>query len=258
MQLKKPTVGPILGARIYLESTVQQPLLVRGREEWTDQSCFLHLYSDDGRENKVIKIPISTNARNDLIGKVTLKGLSFDTVYNYQIGILEGKHDLKTVKNATFKGGYKGAFSTSNPGSSVTRFVFGSCCHFSLLGVNQADDAAFKSITEHWYGSEIVKDDFIMMLGDQIYGDHYNKKGLVATLPILDKRKLTLKHYFSHYRKAFGKRYKRKLMASIPTYMTFDDHEVHNDWGSDRFLDKPEDYRVLKDALHVDSNLVGF
>jgi len=90
-----------------------------------------------------------------------------------------------------------------------------------------------------------------MMLGDQIYGDHYNKKGLIATLPILNKKKLTFEHYLSHYRKAFGKNSKRRLMASIPTYMMFDDHEVHNDWGSAKFLDKEEDYRVLRDALEA-------
>ena len=251
ISLKRPTIGPILGARTYGDGNVAQSVMVRGRDEWADQTCFFHLTSDDGREDSVFKIPISKHSRQDVTGRLILKGLTYDTNYRYRVGMVSGNHAINTAKNAILKGGLKGSFSTSNPDTSVTRFVFGSCCHFSLLGINQADDAAFKTMYGQWFGPEQIKDDFILMLGDQIYGDHYNKRGLVATLPILDKRKLTLNHYLSHYKKAFGKRHKRTVMASIPTYMIFDDHEVHNNWGSNAFFDDHEDFRVLRDALHA-------
>jgi alkaline phosphatase D len=136
--------------------------------------------------------------------------------------------------------------------------VVGSCCHFSLVGINRADDAAFLTIRQQWEKG-IAEDDFLMMLGDQIYGDHRSGKSPLSLipayraallfLPIKNKLKLTFKHYLTHYRKAFKKVNKRKVMASVPTYMTFDDHEVHNDWGSERFLQEPADYDVLKNAL---------
>ena len=253
MQLAQPTIGPILGARVYEERSVQQHITVRGKDEWSDQTCVIKLESDDGRETRLFRIPISKHARNDRIGKLVLKGLSFDTNYKYRIGILQGKHTITELRHAKFKNGVTGTFITRNPRASVTRFVFGSCCHRSLIGINQADDAAFKTMCEQWVGDEHVRDDFIMMLGDQIYGDHYNKRGLLATMPILQKykHKLNLEHYLDHYRTAFSKRYKRKVMASIPAYMIFDDHEVHNDWGTEKFLRDTTDYRILQDALHA-------
>ena len=155
---------------------------------------------------------------------------------------------------------YRGTFETRNKNDSITSFVFGSCCHFSLAGINNADDAAFKSMLEHWEKGQ-AEDDFILMLGDQIYGDHGDGRNLLSKvpgfrvgmlfIPVISKKLLTFQHFLNHYYKAFRKKHKRKVMASIPTYMIFDDHEVHNDWGSNKFLNAPEDYRVLRDGLRA-------
>jgi len=252
MHLEQPTIGPILGARLYGVHKVDQSLTIRGRDEWTDQTCFLHLESDDGSEEEYYKLTLDIDPNFDLVGKLTLKNLQFNTNYHYRVGIVQGDVSLDVAREETLDGGYTGSFSTANPDISETRFVFGSCCHFSQLSLKQAnDDAAFKSVIEQWNRPNNVKDDFILMLGDQIYGDHPNGMGLLDARPFLCIKKLTLEHYLTHYRKAFAKRHKRELMASIPTYMIFDDHEVHNNWGSKKFLDDKANLQALKNGLQA-------
>jgi alkaline phosphatase D len=58
------------------------------------------------------------------------------------------------------------------------------------------------------------------MVGDQIYADDLN-----AFRP--DD---AIEEFFKRYRAVLSQQYIQKLMASIPTYMTLDDHEIEDNW----------------------------
>ncbi|MDB4222947.1 alkaline phosphatase family protein [Granulosicoccus sp.] len=259
INLYKPTVGPLLGYREYSDVSALQRVLVRGSKTRARQTCYFFVKKIDG---EFIKIPpkILRGKDHDYTVMLDLKNLPLDTKFEYKVTIAKGRkkppeYDLLKAKDC-----YRGVFETRNRNDSITSFVFGSCCHFSLVGVNQADDAAFKTMRNQWENGS-AQDDFMLMLGDQIYGDHGDGRNVLSKIPgfrvgmlfvpVLLKRLINFKHYLNHYYKAFRKKDKRKVMATIPTYMMFDDHEVHNEWGSNNFLNEPEDYRILKDALRA-------
>ncbi|ORU90809.1 MAG: hypothetical protein A6F71_07615 [Cycloclasticus sp. symbiont of Poecilosclerida sp. M] len=188
---------------------------------------------------------------------VDLNNLPINSKFAYKVTISNKDIQPPSYDALTAENCYQGVFETKNKNAAITSFVFGSCCHFSLLGVNKADDAAFKSILEQWEDGT-RQDDLLLMLGDQIYGDHGHGKSILSKvmgirIPMLFLPKpkifLTFKHFLKHYYRAFRKENKRKIMATIPTYMTFDDHEVHNDWGSNKFLTKRRDYKILSAGL---------
>lgn len=259
INLYKPTVGPLLGYREYSDCSILQRVLVRGNNTNAKQTCYFLVREVGGDFAKIFSKKLRGKA-HDFTAMMELKNLPLDTKFEYKVTIAKGNKKLPEYDLLKGKDCYRGIFETRNKNESITSFVFGSCCHFSLVGINQADDAAFKTIREQWENG-LAKDDFILMLGDQIYGDHGDGRNILSKIPgfrvgmlfipALSKKLLNYKHFLNHYYKAFRKKNKRKVMATIPTYMTFDDHEVHNDWGSNKFLKKPEDYRILKDGLRA-------
>jgi len=257
-KLTKPTVGPLLGYREYSTDKALQRVLVRGRELDKKQTCYFLVREIGG----LTELRFSKQLRgknSDYTAIIDLDNLPLDTRFEYKVTIAQGAKKSPKFDALKGKDCFSGTFETRNKNDSITSFVFGSCCHFSLTGLNKADDAAFKTMIEQWSGPNKINDDFMMMLGDQIYGDHRTGKSFLGKLPVFrqiilalkikNKKKINFKHYLSHYKKAFKKINKRKVMSAIPTYMIFDDHEVHNDWGSNKFLKGPEDYDMLSDAM---------
>ncbi len=259
INIYKPTIGPLLGHREYSDYSALQRVLVRGNKTKAKQICYFFIRDVNGNFKKIFSKKLRGKI-HDYTVMMDLKNLPLDTKFEYKVTISKGnkkppEYDLLKTKDC-----YQGFFETRNKNDTITSFVFGSCCHFSLVGINKSDDAAFKSIQKQW-DKGLAKDDFILMLGDQIYGDHGDSKNILSKipgfrvgmlfLPVISKKLLNFKHYLNHYYKAFRKKNKRKVMATIPTYMTFDDHEVHNDWGSNIFLKKIQDYRILKDGLRA-------
>ena len=95
-------------------------------------------------------------------------------------------------------------------------FAFGSC--FRPIG--EQSGQIFRTIAERSQEDNLR---FIMLLGDQIYADeyHFNGIGKVAT---------GLADYRAVYAYAFAWPPFRDLLASLPAFMTMDDHEVDDDW----------------------------
>ena len=252
-----PEVGPILGYRNYGDDAVSQWLFVRGKKADATQYCHVLVRERAGGFKKTVTRELGGSA-TDYSLLMVLDGLPLDTGFDYKVCCSQSSAPKIQYDTLKAKNCFHGSFETRNRNDTVTSFIVGSCCHFSLLGINQADDAAFKTLREQW-AAQAADDDLILMLGDQIYGDHRIPSGLGAVLPgyrqlllalpIKKKEKLTPKHYLKHYRKAFTRKDKRRVMASLPVYMTFDDHEVHNDWGSKDFLNESQDYDVLSAAL---------
>ncbi len=97
---------------------------------------------------------------------------------------------------------------------------------------------------------ECPDDDFVLMCGDQIYGDMGVGGGDIP----LPQRKLTFLHYLKHYRRYFARPGIAAVMASRPTYMIFDDHEVKNNWSGGAFNrgeKKFEHINIMKNGLQA-------
>jgi alkaline phosphatase D len=77
---------------------------------------------------------------------------------------------------------------------------------------------------------------FVLMVGDQIYADMFNKHVPVGLAD-------TYQEFQDRYIEAFGTRNIRKLLRSVPHYMILDDHEIEDNWTQDRMLQRKK--RVL-------------
>ena len=74
--------------------------------------------------------------------------------------------------------------------------------------------------------------DLLLLIGDQIYGD-----GIEKQFADTDS---WLERYVRRYNQLWAYQPMRDAMRSRPTYMSFDDHEVVDDWGTDRPKQEPE------------------
>ena len=71
---------------------------------------------------------------------------------------------------------------------------------------------------------------FLLCVGDQIYADDVWTRQVRSK--VFDP---TLRHaYQDAYQTQWDYRWFRRTLASFPTYMTWDDHEIRNGWGSER------------------------
>lgn len=110
---------------------------------------------------------------------------------------------------------------------SPISFILGSCHHpiddfggrennvlFEGLEQNLDNDKDFKNVR------------FMLMVGDQIYADPYERMGF---------RALTAREFSSVYTQAFAPNSaKARVMTRLPTYMILDDHEIVDAWDSSR------------------------
>lgn len=78
--------------------------------------------------------------------------------------------------------------------------------------------------------------DLMLLLGDQIYADYHHEFGIVDALhrtigakPRAEAR--TFDEYASIYRRSWGQADIRWLMATVPSAMILDDHEVRDNWN---------------------------
>lgn len=279
ISLRTPTVGPILGAFRKLkdhENYVAQRVLF-GRDHSLNEQQFgiLEIFGAQGAFHKVWKLDFGDWSRDFTC--VTEICLPAGETYRLRAGTISTANldsrlrDLPAPPNISqqliesdsmelawlgeLSGGMVSEFKTPKPDQETTRFVFGSCRHF---GPGKRDDRIFKAINEFPFDL-----DFCLMGGDQIYGDH----GL-SFLWFLDPvswffkqvkmKKLTFDHYLRHYRKAFGteRSETKRLLASIPTFMTWDDHEVFNNWSYGEIMGpRPENvsasfYEARRKAYH--------
>lgn len=108
-------------------------------------------------------------------------------------------------------------------------FLLGSCRYPGLLWKKKLSDQIFSAM----YAQKDAA--FTMMVGDQIYADLLNQieVGLADSYDEFQER----------YRTAFSTPNMSRLLASKPTYMILDDHEIEDNWAQDRV--KKSDKRAL-------------
>ncbi len=121
-------------------------------------------------------------------------------------------------------------------------FLMGSCRYPGLLWkVKHADRIFGPLLKEAQHTRDAVKASFVIMTGDQIYADMFNRM-----LPI--GRADTFEEFQERYHSAFGSPNMRRLLRHLPTYMILDDHEIEDNWRQDRII-RDAKYRLFTIAI---------
>ena len=139
-----------------------------------------------------------------------IQGLRADREYRYQV-----------LRRGRAVPGSRGSFRTMPaPGSlAELQFVFISCNHQQEEGI--------------WRQLKTFIDDskprFLLMMGDQVYVDQNGDvwKSHLDRPPAGRRQALAQKYQDNWSREPL-----REIMANIPVYMTWDDHEIRDGWGS--------------------------
>ena len=149
-------------------------------------------------------------AEDGFAGVAPVSGLSANSHYYYWLSLNDQPPSPALAP-------YRGFTTLPRAGERASfAFAFGSC----FRPESEQGRQIFRAITERAQKDKLR---FILLLGDQIYADdfRFNGIGKVAT---------SLADYRAVYAYAFARPPFRELLASLPAFMTMDDHEVDDDW----------------------------
>ena len=214
--------------------------------------------SEKFKRNKTQLEHKEAKKENDYIITIDIKGLEVDTEYIY---VVEVSNDGENYFEQPIAGRSFGYFKTF-PGNGNLQeelvFAFGSCFQPHMEGDQIFEGLDKKSQEEKGFH-------FLLLIGDQIYADYMPKKHIKKNsgewkkcLPIIFKF-IPVIHYFFIFKEAvdfeaFKYVYRsfwasipfRHALMRIPTFMTLDDHEFRNGWGSRGENRKPERSKIYK------------
>jgi alkaline phosphatase D len=131
--------------------------------------------------------------------------------------------------------GCEAVFRTYPPAGAVgdtLAFLLGSCRYPGLLWKIKESDQIFAPMASEVQTPRYdARPRFVLMAGDQIYADTFNRHLPVGLAD-------TFEEFTDRYQQAFGSANMRRLLRSVPTYMILDDHEIEDNWSQDR-IGKP-------------------
>jgi alkaline phosphatase D len=166
-------------------------------------------------------------AEDDFTGKITLTGLVSGTRYNYTLWFSESDDPAAEVQQTPQ---INGSFTTlPQPDTAqAVRFAWGG----DLAGQNVCRDQIhgfpiFNVINRQHY-------DFFIGLGDMIYADALcDQTGLYGNKQIEGEftQSMDLVNFWAHWKYNREDKGLLELLASVPYYSIWDDHEVVNDFG---------------------------
>ncbi len=133
-------------------------------------------------------------------------------------------------------------FRTFGPGDKLS-FIVGSCRYPGLFWKTKSADKIFGPLLQETRNKiNGVQPSFVLMVGDQIYADKFNR---IIPISLAD----TFEEFQDRYLKAFGSRNMRKLLRTVPHYMILDDHEIEDNWSQDRLRKSAEARKVFNLAI---------
>ncbi len=177
-----------------------------------------------GEGGKSIHQRIKVTGQRDFTGKVKFTKLHADTDYEYSVWFSNSKHAEKEVEKT------QGRFHTA-PNKNKARalsFAWGG----DLAGQNVCRDTEqgfpiFNALND-------MNLDFFIGLGDMIYADSTcTEQGKYGNTQIdggYDKS-ANMTNYWAHWKYNHEDASYQKMLASMPYYAIWDDHEVANDFG---------------------------
>jgi len=143
------------------------------------------------------------------IARVT--GLRPDLRYRYRV-----------VRAGRFVPGANGSVRTMPPSASMTNLLF---CAISCNGAEQV--GAWEQFATF---VEASQPSFVVMMGDQVYMDEDKPDIFEAHFdsePVTRRKAMAEKYRFNWSRDVV-----RRVLAHVPTYMIWDDHDIRDGWGS--------------------------
>ena len=193
--------------------------------------------------NEVFNGELATNKKLSNSGVIEITDLQPSTTYFVYIGRVKSLSDLdwQNITPLTVK-----TFPSEDQ-LTQTKFTLTSCRHpAQLLSAGQKN--AMLNIM-HERMQEAGDFDFRIACGDQIYADHPFTVLSNGTAP--KSYKGFARRYLKNYNRAHN-----RVASKMPTYCTFDDHELVNDWAFSDFTDQrskkkksPRDPRILNNGL---------
>jgi len=118
----------------------------------------------------------------------------------------------------------KGSFQTMPPLEYLNELSFAviSCSHQSKVG-------AWEELKEF---IEDTKPRFLLMIGDQIYTDDPPESS-IWEITLDDESSEKRRHLIAEkYQESWARSYVSEILANIPCYMMWDDHDIRDGWGS--------------------------
>ena len=218
MKIKNFTVGPILG-NVSLHSAH-----IFGRGDFTQKKSSFGIYRfrEAGKTRWGKATILYQQPHFDCTSVCINNNLQPATIYEYQSGYLQvPENEEVDSSKLQWTGVNVQQFKTPSDNSedSVV-FAFGSCRYllklFGGLIFDERGDKVFSSMSEDAL-------DQVFMLGDQIYADDLNFFGADNSVD----------DFLQRYQDVFSRPKFVKLVSSIPTYMTLDDHEIEDNWPSE-------------------------
>lgn len=168
-----------------------------------------------------------------------IHGLQPATWYTYHVHIPSQVHASPESTNSSLFYGFRTfaepitgdeGTGATNTGSTALRIAYGSC---RKLAQPQDD-------TLHMFGAWLQQQQeqreerwphLLLLIGDQIYADE-PPPPLLVEHPELQSGATTFEQFASMYEYAWTISDEvRQVFAAIPTFMTFDDHEITNSWN---------------------------
>lgn len=221
----KPTVGPIVGHT----TTHHTRLFIRGESinnEWTYAAVRYRRHGDTDWSPPLFA---ELSALRDFSSVIALSNLGSDTLYEYQAGwFSSGKHQPNEQALLEWPLQWPTQLYQLRTISSTTTtprsYIVGSCRYLRMtLGIPSfpsKGDKIFSAIHNLTKKNSLTPVGALVMTGDQIYVDDMN-----VVSPDREYKEILAK-----YRAAFSQPHIQALMASVPTYMILDDHEIEDNW----------------------------
>jgi len=224
MLINRLTVGPILG------ETTNSRAKIFGRGEYemsNGQPRRGHLVIRHRRSNVAqwsAPAYFKLNPNFDMSSVAVLENLSPSQSYEYQCGYIFSEvptEDINVSSILEWDNIPTESFRTGTTENKDRTVIVGSCRYIlRLLGGTLFDSRGDKTFRSIFRSHEKHPVDAMIMAGDQIYADDLNVVGQDESVD----------DYLKRYRMAFTQPHIRKLMSSVPTYMTLDDHEIEDNW----------------------------
>ncbi|MEL6105792.1 MAG: alkaline phosphatase D family protein [Planctomycetota bacterium] len=223
------THGPMLGdvtsesVRVWARTSSPGPFTVH--------------YGTDRSAMDAVAEPTNTYLGHDNTGVVALTGLEPDTEYHYQVWVNERPHGL-AGRFRTLPSAEASKNSDHNPkGLFNFRFQIGSCANQNPLHGNGHRAPTYENLNRQW--SDKVH--FHIMNGDWLYEElrRYPPEAWRLTqgankMPRVVEIAPTIVGVWENYKLYLDRGEElSRWHRNVPSYFTFDDHELVNDiWGS--------------------------
>ncbi|MBI3248446.1 MAG: alkaline phosphatase D family protein [Deltaproteobacteria bacterium] len=167
-------------------------------------------------KGKAVRRETAVSVTHDFTGRVLVDGLVPDTAYRYTVAFSGGKAESGTFRTAPARTSPK-----------AVRFAWSGDLGSDVCRDRQDGYPIFQALNREAL-------DFFLALGDMIYADFtceatgfYGNPQIPGDFPAASE----LPHYWAHWRYNRDDAGYRQMLARMPYYAIWDDHEVSNDFG---------------------------